>query len=97
MSDVMKHGVMALTESGGSNLLDFLELLEDPERRRLFLPRIRDPLLRRYWESFDELTQARQETRTRSSLWSYPVFVDGCALGAGRPGWCHRSYSTGLR
>jgi type I restriction enzyme, S subunit len=29
--------------------------------------------------------------------WSYPVFVDGYALGPGRPGSCCRSYSAGLR
>ena len=33
----------------------------------------------------------------RSTRWSYPVFVDGYALGPGRTEWCLRSYSAGLR
>jgi hypothetical protein len=68
VSDILKHGVMALTERGGSSLLELVELLEDSNARQRLLPRIADPLLRRYWERFDDLTLSRQETRTRSSL-----------------------------
>jgi hypothetical protein len=68
VSDIFKHGVLALSERGDSSLLELVDLLEDPERRRRQLEQIRDPLVRRYWERFDDLSLSGQETRARSSL-----------------------------
>ena len=70
VSDIFKHGVMALTEQRGSSLLELVDLLEDPEQRRRLLAgsTLSDPMVRRYWERFDDLTLGRQETRTSSSL-----------------------------
>lgn len=68
VSDIFKHGVLALCERGDSSLLELVDLLEDPERRRHQLEQIRDPLVRRYWERFDDLSLSGQESRARSSL-----------------------------
>jgi hypothetical protein len=68
VSDILKHGVMALTERGPSSLLELVELMENPDFRRQVIPSIKDPMVRHYWERFDDLTLGRQEARTRSSL-----------------------------
>lgn len=68
VSDIFKHGVLALCERGDSSLLELVDLLEDSDRRRHQLEQIRDPLVRRYWERFDDLSLSGQESRARSSL-----------------------------
>lgn len=69
VSDLFKHGVMALTEGGRlSSLLELVALLEDSQARQQLLSVMREPMLRRYWERFDDLAPGSQEARTRSSL-----------------------------
>jgi hypothetical protein len=68
VSDLFKHAALALCEQADANLLDLVELLESPAARQRLLPQIADPLVRRYWQRFDDLSLSGQETRTRSSL-----------------------------
>lgn len=63
LEDILRNTLMALTEAGGSTLLDVLRMLEaDDGFRASLLRRVRDPVVSQWWrEEFPKLKANRRE------------------------------------